>query len=359
MQQRSKQTLFQLLVILSGLVMAVVVILLCSSDPGIALKFFFTGPFSSEFFLGDMINTAVPLIICGLAASVSFTASVWNLGLEGMVYFGMLTGTMAGVWLEGAPAVIAIPVMFIAAFVGGAVLSLLCNFFLRRFKVDIMMSSLMIANVIFYLVMLLVEGPLRDMESGQGVTTAMIPEAFQFPGLLATSELNATLFIAIALTAIMYFCLRRTKVGYEIRITGENPSFAAYGGISTLAVASLAMILSGGLGGVGGLSYVLCTSNRVRNQLCGIGWSGLSIAMISRNNPLLVLPVSLFFAYLTKGAECAALFADITPDVAQIIQGAILLLVTSEKLIGALSGANKKKKAAPKPKAEETKEVAE
>jgi len=104
------------------------------------------------------------------------------------------------------------------------------------------------------------------------------------------------------------------------------------------------MILSGGLGGIGGMTYVLGTSNFVRNQLPGIGWSGLSIAMIARNNPVLVLPVSLFFAYLTKGAECAALFADITPDVAQIIQGAILLLVTSERIIGALAGTNRPKK---------------
>ena len=104
--QRYKETLFQLLMILSGLVMAVVVILLCSNDPALALKFFFTGPFSSEFFFGDMINTAVPLIITGLAASVSFTASVWNLGLEGMVYFGMLTGTMAATWLKDLPAAV-------------------------------------------------------------------------------------------------------------------------------------------------------------------------------------------------------------------------------------------------------------
>ena len=59
-------------------------------------------------------------------------------------------------------------------------------------------------------------------------------------------------------------------------------------------------------------------------------------------------------AYLTKGAECASLFADITPDVAQIIQGAILLLVTSERLIALMSGQGKKKKAkAPKAKESE------
>ena len=77
--KQGKRTFFELLVILSGLVMALVVILLCSDEPATALKFFFTGPFSSAYFFGDMLNTAVPLIICGLAASVSFTASVWTM----------------------------------------------------------------------------------------------------------------------------------------------------------------------------------------------------------------------------------------------------------------------------------------
>ncbi|MEN6419389.1 MAG: ABC transporter permease [Clostridiaceae bacterium] len=342
--KQGKRTFFELLVILSGLIMALVVILLCSDEPAVALKFFFTGPFSSAYFFGDMLNTAVPLIICGLAASVSFTASVWNLGLEGMVYFGMLTGTLSAVAMEGWPAAVAIPLMFIAAFAGGALLAAVCNFLKRKFDLDVMMSSLMLANVVFYLIFMLVEGPLRDMESGQGVTTKAIPEAFRFGRILEPSDLNTTLFLALALAVIVYFALKRSRVGYEIRMTGQSPAFARYGGVSTAAVASLAMIFSGGLSGIGGMTYVLSTSFRVRNQLCGIGWSGLSIAMISRNNPLLVVPVALFFAYLTKGAECAALFADITPDVSQIIQGAILLLVTSEKLIEFLVGQHKEKK---------------
>lgn len=344
--KQGKRSVFELLVILFGLVMALVVILLCSDEPGIALKSFFIGPFSSPYFLGDMLNSAVPLIICGLAASISFSASVWNLGLEGMVYFGMLAGTMAAVAMEGWPAAIAVPVMFVSAFLGGALLAAICNILKRKFNLDIMMSSLMLANVMFYLIFMLVEGPLRDMESGQGVTTKMIPEAFQFTKLMTTSDLNTTIFLALTLAAVVYFALRHSRLGYEIRITGQNPVFARYGGISTVAVASIAMLLSGGLSGIGGLTYVLGTTNRVRNQLCGIGWSGLSIAMISRNNPLLVVPVALFFAYLTKGAECAMLFADITPDVSQIIQGAILLLVTSERLISYLADSRKEKKLA-------------
>ncbi|MEL7608919.1 MAG: ABC transporter permease [Bacillota bacterium] len=339
---RSKQTFFQFLVILSGLVMACVVILLCSDEPAVALKFFFTGPFSSVYFFGDMLAKAVPLIITGLAATVSFSASVWNLGTEGMVYFGMLTGTLAAYFLRGWPAPLAMPLMFLAAMLGGVIPSAICNLLKNKFNVSIMMSSLMVANMIFYLVIMIVEGPFRDISSGQGVTSYAVSENFRFPLLLEKSDLNSSLFLALALVALVYFGIRRSRLGYEITMTGRNPSFAKYGGINTVAVASAAMLISGGLAGVGGMTYVMSTSFRLRNQLPGIGWDGVSIAMIARNNPILVVLVALFFAFLEKGAESAALFADITPDMAQIIQGAILLLVTSDRLIEALMRDRKK-----------------
>ena len=153
-----KQTFFQLMVILSGLLMACVVIALCSDDPGTAIKYFFTGPFSSTYFFGNLINAAVPLIITGLGAAISFSASVWNLGSEGMVYLGMITGTVAAHYLDALPPFLAVPLILIAAFMGGAILSWLCNVLKQKFGLNIMLSSLLIANAVFYLGFLLLEG---------------------------------------------------------------------------------------------------------------------------------------------------------------------------------------------------------
>lgn len=344
--RKGKQTFFQLLVILSGLVMACVVILLCSSEPWAAIRYFFTGPFQSRYTFGNFINTAVPLTVTGLAATISFSASVWNLGTEGMVYAGMITGTYASLLVQDLPPVLGIAIILVAAFAGGAVLSWLCNILKSGLGVNIMMSSLLIANAVFYLGFLLVKGPMKDTSSGQGVTSFFVGDKFMFPKIFQPSELDTGVFLALALTILVYFALRNHRKGFEISITGRNEQFARYGGINTTAVAALAMLLSGGLAGVGGMMHVLNEAGRVRTMLTGIGWSGLSIAMISRNNPALVVPVALFFSFLQHGAESAAMFADITPDVAQIIQGAILLLVTSEALFDFLGRRQNKKRAA-------------
>lgn len=343
---RKGEGLFRLLVLLAGLLTAAAVILLCSDEPLAAMRYFLVGPFSSAYFFGDMLAAAVPLMLTGLAASVAFSASVWNLGLEGMAYFGMLAGTGAAYLLRDWPGAIAVPLFFAASALGGAALSAVCVLLKKRFGVETMISSLLVANIAFYAVMLAVEGPFRDASSGLGVTSYAVPAQFAFAKLLPPSDLNGSLFFALLLAVLTALLLRRTRLGCAIRMTGKNPVFARYGGVDAAGVAAAATLLSGGLAGMGGMTYVMNTSLRVHNRLPGVGWSGISVAMIAGEHPLLVVPVALFFAYLEKGAECAALFADVTPDMAQIIQGAILLLATAEKLIPRTGAAAKGKRRA-------------
>ena len=130
---RARQSLKQLGIVFAGLLLACVVIALCSDVPLTALKFFFTGPFSSAYEFGNMISYSIPLIITGLSAAIAYSASVWNLGTEGQMFFGMLCGTWTAYMMSSFPALIAVPVSLIAAFVGGAVLTWLSVFLDKKF----------------------------------------------------------------------------------------------------------------------------------------------------------------------------------------------------------------------------------
>ena len=351
---RARQSLKQLGIVFAGLLLACVVIALCSDVPLTALKFFFTGPFSSAYEFGNMISYSIPLIITGLSASIAYSASVWNLGTEGQMFFGMLCGTWTAYMMSSFPALIAVPVSLIAAFAGGAVLTWLSVFLDKKFRVNIMLSTLLISNAIQYVVMFVIEGPFNDPKSASGVCTPKFNPAFMLPRFFGKSDLHAGLFIALALVVVVYWFLHHCRKGYEIMITGKNRNFARYGGINTGAVISLAMVLSGGLAGVGGMVDILGVHGKMRCMMTGFGWDGVSIAMISRNNPVLVLPIALIFAFMEKGVMAASLFADISPDVSQLIEAAILFFATIEftvstsrkakknaRLAGAESGSGK------------------
>ncbi len=330
--KKIKQHLTQILVIGSGLLMACIVILLTSKEPFTAIKYFFIGPFSSRYFFGNMISYAIPLIITGLAACVSFSASVWNMGLEGQMYFGMLCGTYFAFQLASTPAVVAVPLTLVVAFVAGGSVAALSAFLQQKMRVDVIVSSLLISNAVYYLVNFILEGPFNDPTSGAGITSPRFNSKFMLPRILAPSELHAGLFFALILVAVIHIMMKHRVLGYEIGITGKNPLFAQYGGMNTPKVAALAMLLSGGLAGLAGMTDTLGTQGRMLAYMSGFGWNGISIALIARNNPVFTVFVALFFAFLQKGAENASLFSDISPDIAQLIQAVILFLVTGEAL---------------------------
>lgn len=331
---KRRENLIQMLIVLSGLLIALVVILLTSKTPNKALYAFFVKPFTTVTRIGNMLSDAVPLIITGLAACVSFKASVWNLGTEGQAYFGMVCGWLACYMMTGWPAAIALPLTFVAAFCGGAVMCWLSTVLAKKFSCNMMMSSLLISSAMIDMCMLFVEkSRFYDPNSGLGIATYQVDSRFLFKGILGRSDLDTGLFVAIGLFVVVVLMLDRSRLGYEIKMTGNNAKFARYGGINTVAVSALAMMISGGLAACGGTVYVLANTGRVLNTFSNIGWTGVSVAMIAHEKPKLVIPVAVFMAYITAGAQQAQLSADIGPTIAQIIEGAVLLFVTSASLM--------------------------
>ena len=64
----------------------------------------------------------------------------------------------------------------------------------------------------------------------------------------------------------------------------------------------------------------------------GMGWNGIAVALIAKNNPLGVLPAAVFFAYLDAGAKAAMLHSDVTFEIAAIVQSVIFYLITAQAI---------------------------
>ena len=117
---------------------------------------------------------------------------------------------------------------------------------------------------------------------------------------LATSiaALLATLLAAVLVFFLMYY----THWGYEMRMCGLNREFSRYGGINVSAYVILPMIISGALHGLAGGVAIMGTYHMaVKEFSYGMGWNGIAVALIAKNNPLGVLPAAVFFAYLDAG----------------------------------------------------------
>jgi simple sugar transport system permease protein len=117
-------------------------------------------------------------------------------------------------------------------------------------------------------------------------------------------------------------------------MVGLNSKFAGYSGISIAGVVLLAQVLSGAIAGLGGAVEILGVFRRFQWLASpGYGFDGVIIAILSRNNPLLVPFGALFLAYLRTGADVMAMYSDVTSEMVSLIQAVIILLVTAEAFL--------------------------
>ncbi|MBN2553238.1 MAG: ABC transporter permease [Spirochaetales bacterium] len=315
---------------------AVVLILLLSDQRLTTIYYFFVGPFTNRYYFGNMINMAIPLVFTGLGIAVAFKSSVFNLGGEGQVYSGALVATVillalpqSGAWLGG-------PSALVAALAAGGILAGLSGFFKMKWGTDELISSFLISSAVIFIVNYFITGPLDDPDSSMLATRA-IADQYHFLGIYPPSKLNISVVLALLAGVLVFFLMYYTHWGYEMRMCGLNREFSRYGGINTAAYVALPMIISGALHGLaGGIAIMGTYHMAVKEFSYGMGWNGIAVALIAKNNPLGVLPAAVFFAYLDAGARAAMLHSDVTFEIAAVVQSVIFYLITAQAVYGFL-----------------------
>jgi len=332
-----KRTLYWLKVFLFtsvvGIITGTAIIFLTSESPLETIKWFYLGPVSSLYFLGNMLSGSVPLMLTGIAAVIAFRTSIFNLGLEGQLYFGTFCATFIALQLKAIPVQISQLLVMLTAFFIGGLIAALSAFLKTSFDVDELLSSFLIGQALIHVVNYFINGPMRDPLAGLSASR-YVEHSMNLSKILSPSDLHTGIFLAVSLCVMAYFMLRSSALGYQIKVVGSNSLFARYGGIEVEKIWFVALFLSGGLAGLGGIVDLLGVHGRfVKGFSYGYGFNGIAVAMIARNNPLLVIPSAVLFSYLESGAQIASIMAHITPEISKIIQAMIFYLLTAQALL--------------------------
>lgn len=313
-------------------IIAIILIFILSKEPGRTIYYFFIGPFTNRYYFGNMVNTAIPLIFTGLGISLAFKSSVFNLGGEGQVYSGALIATIVCLALPNTNGYFGAFLALVSAMLVGALLAGLSGLFKMKWDTNELISSFLISNAVILIVNYFITGPLDDPNSYL-LTTSTIPSQYHFLKILPPSNLNIGIILAILTAFFTYFLMCHSHWGYEMKMCGLNREFSRYGGINVSNYFVLPMFLSGALHGfAGGVSILGTYHTCIKEFSFGMGWNGIAVALIARNNPIGVLPAAIFFAYLNAGAKTAMLHSDVTFEIAAIIQSVVFYLVTAKAI---------------------------
>ena len=315
-----------------SLLSVVLFILLFSKTPVTSVRYFFSGPFLNRYFLGNMINSSVPLIFAGLGISIAFKASLFNLGGEGQLYLGAVSAVAVCLAFPEMNGFSGIALALFAGGTAAGLLAMISGVLKVKWNVNSMISSFLLSGAVLHIVDYLITSPLDDPSSSLLATSSLSARYF-LPYIMPPSKLNTSLVSALLFSAGTAFLVYSTKWGYEMRISGYSRSFAGYGGINVSRYVTTPFFLSGFLHGIGGAFVVLGTYHMaIKGFTAGIGWSGIAAALLADSNPVSVVPAALFLAYLKAGANTAMQFTDVTMEIAVAAQAVVYFLITSELL---------------------------
>jgi general nucleoside transport system permease protein len=281
---------------------------LVNAPIGATFELIFRGSIGSQFALTETLTRATPLILTGLAVAVAFRAKLYNIGAEGQLYMGAVAAVAVGGLHGGSgwdvPSWLLFPALWVAASLAGAILLLLPTWLKTEFKVDEVVTTLLLNFIALLFVSMLLDGPMKD-PSGMGWPQSVgINPDFELTRLLDPTRLHSGLLIALVLALLIAFLNRYTTLGLMMRNTGHNAHAAEFMGLPVKRVTLTTALLSGALAGLAGAIEVTGRAGYLTLDMSpGYGYTGVVVAMLAALNPVGVIFSSVFIAGIFVGAD--------------------------------------------------------
>ena len=333
MKSRSLNTRYLLslgLSILAALLLGAVILLLAGFNPLKAYGAIIEGAFGNKRHIGDLLEYAMVLCLCGLACVLGARVGIFNVGGEGQLILGAIFACQVGVWMQDQVKWLTLLCAALTAMAVGGIYAFIPGVLKVKVKVNEVITTIMLNTVAVCLCQYLAKGPWKNPNKNMVAATAQPNAEHWLTGLIPGSKLSTAIFAAVIITFFLWYILSKTATGYEMKLTGQNPRFAFFSGIKTDRLILIAMVLSGALCGLVGMFRVYGGEHIYKSSISNdYYFEGLMIAMIAAYEPLPVVGLSLFFAVLKIGAD-ELQYIGIPSQIYLIIQTVVIFAMAGQ-----------------------------
>ena len=321
------------LAILLALIIGALFIALAGINPLKAYAFMVRGTFGNLYGFGEMLTRFVPLLFCGLAFSLAMKVGFFNVGAEGQLYMGALAALIVGVYVKGLPAPLHLPLTLAAGFAAGAVWCYIAGALKLIVGADEIINTIMLTYVAILLTDFLVKGPLRD-PTGTLDQSSVIAVSARLAHILPGTRLHSGIFLALAAAFVIYYLIWKTPLGFQIRAIGANRHAAAYAGINIATGTTMAVIISGGLAGLGGAAELAGNQYRMLHGFSlGYGFDAIGAAVMGKHHPAGIVLASLLFAFIRVGAGAMQRGIGVPFPILSVLQGIIIITIVASNFV--------------------------
>lgn len=287
--------------------------------------------------IAAVLATATPLIFSALALAVCFKAGLFNIGVEGQYLFAMVIASGAALGLDFLPGPLHLLSVLLAAMAGGMLFAAVPGVLKVKTGAHEVVTTIMMNGIAISFVAWALTGPLKadlpggtnaDLRSEIFPASALVPRIGASLGIRESSQFSWLFLVAIVAAVAVWFLFRRMRLGYEARAVGASPGSAQAGGINIGAVQINVFLVSGALAGLVGMQQLLVERGAlVQNYEALLGFSGIAVAFLARNNPIGIIFAAIVWSVLSRGDTAVQLDAGLPREFVIIFQGILILSV--------------------------------
>ena len=279
----------------------------------------------------NIINAASVLYLSAIAVAVGFRMNLFNIGVDGQYRVAAFAGALfAGqAWLPGPLNVL---LTLVVAMVAGGLWASIAAWLKVRRGVSEVISTIMLNAIATGVVQWLLLKVSNQEKGSNAIGTKLIPESSRLDGFSlipnATNRVYTLLLLAVLVGVAYWFVLGKTRFGFDLRATGRSESAAVASGVKVPRMVMTAMIASGALAGLVGMPLLFGQDYQYGTTFqAGLGFAGIGIALLGRNNAIGIAFASVLWAYLDQQSNGLQIRAGVAPELVNIIQGVILFAV--------------------------------
>ena len=329
--------LIPLINLVVAFLVAGLVVLIVGESPLRAATLLVQGAFGYGEGIGFTLYYATNFIFTGLAVAVAFHCGLFNIGGEGQAYIGGLGVAIACLWFDDLfPWFLTFPLAVLGAALFGAAWAFLPGWLQARRGSHVVITTIMFNFIAASLMVYMLVEVLKPMGS-MAPQTETFAAGGQLPRLdwllaifglnIGGAPFNISFLLALLAAFLVWILIWRTRLGYEIRTMGANPTAARYAGIRETRIVVITMLVSGALAGMMALNPVMGDQHRLQlDFVTGAGFVGIAVALMGRSHPVGIIPAAVLFGMLYQGgAEISFEMPQISRDMITIIQGLVIL----------------------------------
>ncbi|MFQ6147914.1 ABC transporter permease [Streptomyces seoulensis] len=279
-----------------------------------------------------ILNQASMYYLAALAVAVGFRMNLFNIGVDGQYRLAAMMTAVVGAHLA-LPSFLQIPVLLIVGMLTGAFWAGIAGVLKVTRGVSEVVATIMLNSIATSLIGYLTLSNVWGVQVGNNMTTGIMKDSGWIPGIDLGSdvgEIYGLVFLAVAMGVVYWVVLNRTRFGFDLRATGESETAAAASGVDAKKMVLTAMLISGAVAGLSGLPLLLGDSHTYSLSFpTGLGFTGITIALLGRNNPIGIAFAALLIAFLDKASPALDYATPVAyeKEIATIMQGLIVFAV--------------------------------